>query len=252
MINFLRSFRRSFIEENKMSKYILYAFGEILLVVLGILIALQIDNWNEETKIKDSIAQHMKILKQNLAEDQAQLKVLRQAMKHNLNYSDSLLQQFQLKIPVDKFTTKFIVKLLLEYRFKANQNAMETITQSNEIPLLEEKLQTAILDYYALIEDTREREEIANIQIQTKYERYINDRYMGIFQRNNEWEVVKNYYKNDTRPIKVFNKKTFLADKTLETLVFSRFYQARELESFYGELLESSNSILKLLESKNI
>ena len=38
------------IKENKVSKYLLYAFGEIVLVVVGILIALQINNWNEERK----------------------------------------------------------------------------------------------------------------------------------------------------------------------------------------------------------
>ncbi len=36
--------------ENKTTKYLLYAFGEILLVVIGILIALQVNNWNEGRK----------------------------------------------------------------------------------------------------------------------------------------------------------------------------------------------------------
>ena len=40
------------IKENKVSKYMLYAIGEIVLVVFGILIALQINNWNEEQKIE--------------------------------------------------------------------------------------------------------------------------------------------------------------------------------------------------------
>ena len=38
------------IQENKTSKYMLYAIGEIILVVIGILIALTINNWNEERK----------------------------------------------------------------------------------------------------------------------------------------------------------------------------------------------------------
>ena len=50
MIKFFRKIRQRLLTENKFSKYLLYAFGEILLVVIGILIALQINNWNEEVK----------------------------------------------------------------------------------------------------------------------------------------------------------------------------------------------------------
>ena len=51
MIKFFRKIRHKLLSENKFSKYILYAFGEIFLVVIGILIALQINNWNQN-KVK--------------------------------------------------------------------------------------------------------------------------------------------------------------------------------------------------------
>jgi hypothetical protein len=51
MINFLRRIRRNLINENKPSIYLIYALGEFVLVVFGILIALQIDNWNENQKL---------------------------------------------------------------------------------------------------------------------------------------------------------------------------------------------------------
>tara|TARA_R110002126_G_scaffold35949_2_gene109909 strand:+ start:19021 stop:19785 length:765 start_codon:yes stop_codon:yes gene_type:complete len=50
MFKFFRSVRQVLLSENKFSKYLLYALGEILLVVIGILIALQINNWNEQQK----------------------------------------------------------------------------------------------------------------------------------------------------------------------------------------------------------
>ena len=50
MIKFFRHIRKSLIQENQMGKYFKYAIGEILLVVIGILIALQINNWNEHRK----------------------------------------------------------------------------------------------------------------------------------------------------------------------------------------------------------
>ena len=50
MIQFFRKIRQKLLLKNKTSRYIKYAFGEIILVVIGILIALQINNWNENRK----------------------------------------------------------------------------------------------------------------------------------------------------------------------------------------------------------
>jgi len=50
MLRFFRTIRKKLIEEDNVRKYLLYAVGEILLVVIGILLALQVNNWNEERK----------------------------------------------------------------------------------------------------------------------------------------------------------------------------------------------------------
>lgn len=60
MIKFFRRIRQRLLSENKISKYLIYAIGEIVLVVIGILIALQINNWNEERK--SSIAESQALL----------------------------------------------------------------------------------------------------------------------------------------------------------------------------------------------
>lgn len=54
MIKFFRKIRFNLMEQNKTSKYFKYAIGEIILVVIGILIALQINNWNENRKAKQN------------------------------------------------------------------------------------------------------------------------------------------------------------------------------------------------------
>ena len=58
MLRFFRQIRQRLLPiaigtDNKFSKYLLYAIGEIMLVVIGILIALQVDNWNEERKLRE-------------------------------------------------------------------------------------------------------------------------------------------------------------------------------------------------------
>ena len=69
MIKFFRKIRQKLLTENKFSKYFLYAIGEIILVVIGILIALQINNWNEKIKFEKNVATILEELKQDLVSD---------------------------------------------------------------------------------------------------------------------------------------------------------------------------------------
>ena len=48
MIKFFRRIRQTLLMEQKTAQYLKYAIGEIILVVIGILIALELNNWNEE------------------------------------------------------------------------------------------------------------------------------------------------------------------------------------------------------------
>ncbi|PIB32669.1 DUF6090 family protein [Maribacter sp. 4G9] len=66
MIKFFRKIRQNLLSENKFSKYLIYAIGEIILVVIGILIALQINNANENRK---SAKQENLYLKRLLSEN---------------------------------------------------------------------------------------------------------------------------------------------------------------------------------------
>ena len=52
MIKYFRKIRQQLLTQNRFSKYLLYAVGEILLVMVGILLALQVNNWNEDKKLK--------------------------------------------------------------------------------------------------------------------------------------------------------------------------------------------------------
>ena len=75
MIRFFRKIRQDLLTNNKLSKYLLYAVGEILLVVIGILIALQIDNLNEYRKDRE---EERELLLQLRSEYQSNLEQLNQ------------------------------------------------------------------------------------------------------------------------------------------------------------------------------
>ena len=67
MIKLFRHIRQKLVSENKFSKYLLYAIGEIVLVVIGILIALQINNWNEDRKLTKTQTTYLKQLYEDIS-----------------------------------------------------------------------------------------------------------------------------------------------------------------------------------------
>ena len=78
MFRFFRQIRQRLLTDNppdqsrragKFSKYLLYAIGEILLVVIGILIALQVDTWNQEKKERQLELGILKEVRDNLSDD---------------------------------------------------------------------------------------------------------------------------------------------------------------------------------------
>ena len=76
MIKFFRKIRYDLMEKNKTGKYFKYAIGEIILVVIGILIALSINNWNESRKQSASEKEFLTSIKNDLKQDKAFIQVV--------------------------------------------------------------------------------------------------------------------------------------------------------------------------------
>jgi len=73
MLPFFRKLRQRLLAKNQLTRYLLYAFGEILLVVIGILLALQVNNWNEDRKFRAQQAGLLKDLENDLEANLAEL-----------------------------------------------------------------------------------------------------------------------------------------------------------------------------------
>lgn len=109
MIKFFRRIRYKLMETGKTGKYFKYAIGEIVLVVIGILIALQINNWNEENKTKalelnilkdlhNTLNNDFELLRWGIAGNESAIKSCKIVLQHfnqNRPYSDSLNFHFE-------------------------------------------------------------------------------------------------------------------------------------------------------------
>lgn len=94
MLRFFRQIRQRLLTENRFSKYMLYAFGEIVLVVIGILIALQINNWSEEKHEADRIRAQLVNLARDLKSDRSGLMQLRGYHAFRVQAAYYLLEEY--------------------------------------------------------------------------------------------------------------------------------------------------------------
>jgi len=90
MIKFFRKIRQNLLSEGKTGKYLKYAIGEIVLVVIGILIALSINNWNTERINNNRVKQYAKSLVQDLENDIEMINVSQFQAKKSFKRIDSL------------------------------------------------------------------------------------------------------------------------------------------------------------------
>ena len=90
MFRIFRRFRQNLISNNQFRKYLKYAVGEIVLVVLGILIALQINNWNNNRIESDKISVYAKLLIEDLERDIQMVELSRRQAARAVIRLDSL------------------------------------------------------------------------------------------------------------------------------------------------------------------
>jgi hypothetical protein len=99
MIKFFRKIRQNLLSEGKTGKYLKYAIGEIILVVIGILIALSINNWNDQRNQKLAQTQQLKSIKSELILGQKNLDIILQRIDMHSNNIDSLIIMMRDSMP---------------------------------------------------------------------------------------------------------------------------------------------------------
>ena len=130
MIKFFRRIRQQLLTENKFSKYLLYAIGEIILVMVGILLALQVNNWNENRVLTKKEITNLKEIKKNLESDlENQFNPGAEYYQRSLDSYDILLSNFYnspQSIPEDSIR-KLFLRMVLPYKLIFNTVAFDNV-----------------------------------------------------------------------------------------------------------------------------
>jgi hypothetical protein len=254
MIKFFRKIRQRLLSENKFSKYLLYAIGEVVLVVIGILIALNLNTNSENKKL---VVQEIKILKEvkseltvaledvidDLKDHERNLKsteIIYNSILHKESYNDSLAKHY-------KYLTD-------EEEFMARQSAFESLKSIGIEIISNDSLRHEIATAYLYLnhsankitdvtKSARELETLLKPHIMVDREKLLSD-------KKNTWVRSRGV------PYKFINYKSFLNDdeflyalmysiRKRRTQIFTYKIYENGLENFIGSIEEEVKSLEK-------
>jgi len=159
MISFFRKIRQSLLKENRITQYLTYAVGEIFLVVIGILIALQINTWNQ-LRIEND--EELEILFGLKEEFENNLKEINFSININSKVTEDCLQLTQIirsnSIENNpELVDELLVKVGTFNSFDAQTGVASEIVNSGKLNLLKnDALRTQIVNWLTLLVDQEE------------------------------------------------------------------------------------------------
>lgn len=221
--------------EGALKKYLIYAIGEVLLVMIGILLALQVNNWNEGRKEKQFEKNLLLELRDNLLGDIDQNNKQIILQNKGINHIERLINHIDSKLPFND-TLKFTSVTYFEI-FNVNRAAYETLKNGGVEKLSSNQLKRELSNYY----------DNYAIGRSTIVELGNNSQYMAL--ENISWE----------------KRKTYQGDQDYEKFIFSlasenRFYinylHARKKwkKEFINDILKpnikQAESIISILENE--
>ncbi len=160
MIKFFRKIRQKLVSENKFSKYLIYAIGEIILVVLGILIALQINNWNENNKKRKSIEQSLIEVRENLRTDNLETPRIIDRTENEIKIQEELIQILENKALLDSTHNYKIGKCNTLNGISITVTGYEKIKEIGLGNLKNKELETELIFYHEKLKKRFEQQQV--------------------------------------------------------------------------------------------
>ena len=236
MVTALRKIRKKLMEQNRARRYFFYAIGEIVLVVIGILIALQINTWNKEKQNRV----HERTILKNLVED---LEIQKELIQEQVDYESDVLQKIDsAKMYIsDNFDKAILGRLFNElagrHTFKANRATFNNMISSGSINLVkEENLQNSIVRYFQRLDYVESVVNNNNL--------YMVDSNFGAFVANNGLGLEFDEHNNIVGSTNFNNKHK----ATLLSQLTYRGSGSDSAKSLNVELLGVTNNLIQKIE----
>ena len=237
MIKFFRKIRQTLLTEGRTGKYLKYAFGEIILVVIGILIALQINTWNESRQDSNMEKAYLRNIEADLNQQMSYIYIqLEHENKHD-SIGQNILDRYSKEktLRIDSTLSQQLNTLSIRNTFiKADPTYRDLISTGNIRLIKDEKLRNEILSYYL------ELERIESIMMNNNL-LYIDEMFA--------MKIIHHVYigKADERLIEVSNK--LLQDPEHELLVINLLDIRKDISSGHIEFMNELKEKTELLQA---
>lgn len=166
MLKFFRKIRKGFIEEKKISNYLLYAIGEIVLVVIGILIALAIDNANETHNKREKEQVYLKGLQEEFETSRIKLKELISVNKQSYEDSKKILAYMETpeSLPNEQeLSNLFYNAFAFDIAFNPNNSLLEEMINSGSLKdISNARLRILLTNWISNMEDISKQDAMLN------------------------------------------------------------------------------------------
>jgi len=182
MIKFFRKIRYNLMKENKTGRYLKYAIGEIVLVVIGIFIALQLNNLNQDRISSKKEALLLKELRDEFINNKKQLEEVVSVHQISIDACIKIIAMFPIdlkKVNLDSLQ-KYMMRSTSHYTFNPSQGVINSLVNSSSFELISnDSLRRTIIGWSDILNDYQE-EEIKSL-------RYYKEDFIRFWKDNFDW-----------------------------------------------------------------
>ncbi len=236
MIKFFRKIRQNLLAENQMGKYMKYAIGEILLVMVGILLALQVSNWNSDRKDRISERSLLDNIHRDFTSNKVSFDSLKTIDYRNMALLDSMVSLLPLKGDSLKIRTFWEQNDGFEgITYNPYSSTVKSMVNSNSLQLIQDQeLQDLIVSWEDVLLDYQEEE--------TGFFNMMNDHY---------WPYISDVF-DYTNQNKEKNLEAMSSDKFQNMVIQRRNYFKGIINAIENEPIENHiNEIIRLTAPKD-
>ena len=252
MIKFFRKIRQKLLSENKISKYLLYAVGEIVLVVIGILIALQINNSNEARKLRNQELHYLENLKTDLNLNIAELDEYMAIRNSRIESANKVLEHFEGKPLTDLNDFAFhTTNIYIWQKFSQHDNTFQELVNSGNLALISnDSIKNGLLNLQALYKKLKNEEAHFRYDAEVLlYEPSYGVLDLNPIVKNFTYQVSKGQAGENVKLPKA-NYEAMLKDIKQKNGFVMAVYEFSVMNMQFNEMKEMCNSIITLIDGE--